>query len=193
MPNHGAISQKNNNYCSFFQKHFYQSKIWKSGYQCPHFCKDSLQQNCKNLNEFLQSYKVISWESMDSCKIPLGESKWILAICCKFLTLAQKISFFLDHACVQQCTWVPPPCPMKVASLVFLYHILTEHGILWTLLPLRMKVASLVFLYHILTAHGVVWTPQHPPPWRWLCISIGLPYTYWTWHLLDDPPPRKKK
>ena len=26
---------------------------------------------------------------MDSCTIPLAESKWILALCCKFLTLAK--------------------------------------------------------------------------------------------------------
>ena len=33
------------------------------------------------------SYKVLWRESMDSCKIPLGESKWILALDCEFLTL----------------------------------------------------------------------------------------------------------
>ena len=38
-------------------------------------------------NYFRSSYKVMWQESMDSCRIPLGESKWILALCCKFLTL----------------------------------------------------------------------------------------------------------
>ena len=36
---------------------------------------------------FSLSYKVIWRESMDSCKIPLGESKWILALGREFLTL----------------------------------------------------------------------------------------------------------
>ena len=36
---------------------------------------------------FSLSYNVIWRESMDSCKIPLGESKWILALGYEFLTL----------------------------------------------------------------------------------------------------------
>ena len=36
------------------------------------------------------SYKVLWRESMDSCKIPLGESRWILALGCKFVTLKDK-------------------------------------------------------------------------------------------------------
>ena len=32
---------------------------------------------------FSLSYKVIWRESMDSCKIPLGDSKWILALGCE--------------------------------------------------------------------------------------------------------------
>ena len=36
------------------------------------------------------SYKVTWRESMDSCKIPQRESKWILALGCEFLTLWKK-------------------------------------------------------------------------------------------------------
>ena len=36
---------------------------------------------------FSLSYKVIWRESMDSCKIPMGESKWILVLAREFLTL----------------------------------------------------------------------------------------------------------
>ena len=42
------------------------------------------------------SYKAIWCESMDSCKIPLGESKWILALGCEFLTLSFNIRDVLE-------------------------------------------------------------------------------------------------
>ena len=51
---------------------------------------------------FSLSYKVIWQESMDFCKISLGESRWILTLGCKFLTLKYIVEADIDwHFCVR--------------------------------------------------------------------------------------------
>ena len=65
-----------------------------------HAHKDSHQQNSENWNEFswiFQLLKVIWQESMDFRKIPLGKSKQIFALVCKFVTLDVSLNVKWNH------------------------------------------------------------------------------------------------
>ena len=71
----------------FFYTHVQDQKFSKNPFS-QRFPSTKLRESIVYFSKYFSlSYKVIWWESMNSCKIPLGESKWILALGHEFLTL----------------------------------------------------------------------------------------------------------